>query len=156
MKMRCKRWLTGTRAGANRPSQSFSSLPADMMEDCTNDDNPKHVCLNDLLLISSLPEDMREDCDDSDDNENIEEYNVVWMGKQLTFGTHRLILKSKVHNQWKLGSKSDRDKIKTNYWKRLTVTKLYKKQMTVMTKVAPVHSVLDRAGHVCSVFHSVS
>ena len=48
-----------------------------MMEDCINDDKDKHLCLNDLLLISSLPANMREDCDDSDDNENIEEYNVV-------------------------------------------------------------------------------
>ena len=48
-----------------------------MREDCIIDDKDKHLCLNDLLLISSLPEDMKEDCDDSDDNENIEEYNVV-------------------------------------------------------------------------------
>ena len=57
------------------------------------------MCLNDLLLLSSLPVDMREDCDDGDDNENSEEYNLIGMGKQLTFGTHRLILKSKVQNQ---------------------------------------------------------
>ena len=70
-----------------------------MMVDCINDDNTKHMCLNDLLLFSSFPADMREDCDDGDDNENIEEYNLIGMGKQLTFGTHPLILKSKVQNQ---------------------------------------------------------
>ena len=53
-----------------------------MREDC-DDDDPNHVCLNDLLLFSSLPADMREDCDDGDDNENIDEYNLIGMGKQL-------------------------------------------------------------------------